>query len=175
MQVAYKLQLEHCAINPLCFQKWGVFGGSAENAIHKMYLPPPKIPRILCPRQKFQWDFGIFGGGSCLFSGISGGGRVFNGCHSQHSRQEVPFLFSRHSESDDPHWHKHLDLCAPLHPQSSLVVFFPRGQYIPIHVFMQHFFFIVWLILVWTFEVSHHQWDDTLNKWFQILYFNGIF
>ena len=38
----------HCAINPLCFQKWGVFGGSAENAIQKMYLPPPKIPRILC-------------------------------------------------------------------------------------------------------------------------------
>jgi hypothetical protein len=52
-----------------------------------------KSPRILCPRQKFQSDIGIFGGGSCLYSRISCGGRVFNGCHSQHSRQEVPFLF----------------------------------------------------------------------------------
>jgi hypothetical protein len=26
----------HCAINPLCFQKRGVFGGSTENAIHEV-------------------------------------------------------------------------------------------------------------------------------------------
>ena len=70
------------------FQMWGVFCGSPENDIPKKILcprqkfwkntyAPAKNSETLCPCQKFQWVFGIFGGGTCIFFGISGGGRVF--------------------------------------------------------------------------------------------------
>ena len=39
----------------------------------KCTCPRQKFREYLGPRQKFQWTFGIFGGSSCLFSGISGG------------------------------------------------------------------------------------------------------